>query len=121
MLEFRSFFNSKKGQPAIILGHGPSLNDISDRLLEFHDKGYVLFGTNEWFNVYRVFPDCKRIWDTAIASVALNTSTNTGMAAEAQICALLDKVDSEVQIGFGVIGDRIQSTTREIRRKLRHA
>lgn len=37
---------------------------------------------------------------------------------KAEICALLDKIDAEVQMVTGIIGDRVQSYTRDIRRKL---
>lgn len=48
--------NIHKNRPAIILGHGPSLNLIKPKLQDLFNKGYVVMGCNEWFHLYNIPP-----------------------------------------------------------------
>lgn len=48
---------NKYKTPALILGHGPSLNNIKDELYKYKFHGFILFGCNQWFDIYNTPPD----------------------------------------------------------------
>lgn len=52
----KRIINIHKNNPAIILAHGPSLDLIKPKLTDIFNKGYVVFGCNEWFHLYNIFP-----------------------------------------------------------------
>lgn len=52
----KRILNIHKNQPALILGHGPSLDLIKPKLSDLFNKGYILFGCNEWFHLYNQPP-----------------------------------------------------------------
>lgn len=56
-IDFNDIWNKHKGQAAICLCHGPSLNYYSNRLEDFKHDGMVLLGCNEWYAFYKTIPD----------------------------------------------------------------
>lgn len=56
-LETKDILNKHRGQSAFIIGHGPSLNPHIDRIKDYRDKGFILFGCNEWYYIYDTAPN----------------------------------------------------------------
>ena len=56
-LEISNIINKHAYQPAIILGHAPSLDAIKDDLLKYKEAGYILMGVNQWFDLYPTVPN----------------------------------------------------------------
>lgn len=57
ILVVSDIINKQKNKPAICVGHGPSLDIYSNRLLDFKKKGFLIYGSNNWFDYYSVLPD----------------------------------------------------------------
>lgn len=55
-LQVKDIIHKHKNSPCILLCHGPSLNDITDKLQQYKDDGYILIGCNEWPLFYNVEP-----------------------------------------------------------------
>lgn len=47
--------NRHKNKPALIVGHGPSLNNYLDKIRKLK-QDHIIFGCNEWFNFYDTPP-----------------------------------------------------------------
>jgi hypothetical protein len=55
--ELHDMIGKHKGCPALVMGHGPSLNEYISRLHDYKQKGVILFGCNEWSRIYAETPD----------------------------------------------------------------
>jgi hypothetical protein len=55
--EFKDVFNKHRNSPALIIGHGPSLNERIESLARYREKEIILFGCNEWFRTYSQVPN----------------------------------------------------------------
>jgi hypothetical protein len=56
-LNFSDIIGRHKGAPALVIGHGPSLNNYINMLPFYRSKGVILFGCNEWFRIYLNAPN----------------------------------------------------------------
>lgn len=50
------FYNKHKNNPALILCHGPQLNELTPKLESIKNKGVIIFGCNEWLEFYDTEP-----------------------------------------------------------------
>jgi len=56
-LEYKDIINKHKNSPALVIGHGVSLNPYIPMIKDYKDKGYILFGCNFWEAIYKQAPD----------------------------------------------------------------
>ena len=49
--ELKDIFDKHKGKSALIIGHGPSLNNHIKKLTYYRNKGIILFGCNQWLRL----------------------------------------------------------------------
>lgn len=55
-IDYHSIFNKHKGSPALVIGHGPTLNQHLALIPILKEKGFVLFGCNGWYHIYNQNP-----------------------------------------------------------------
>ena len=55
-LNYNNLFGKHKAEPAFVIGHGPSFNNVIDNIDKYKESGYVTFETNEWFDFHEKPP-----------------------------------------------------------------
>ena len=61
-LTFDTLANKHKNTSAIVVAHGPSLNQYIPKMEILKDKGHIIFDCNEWFTFHSAMP---HYWVTA--------------------------------------------------------
>lgn len=56
-LKFSDILGRHSGRPAVCVGHGPSLNNYTDKIGFLKQSGHVIIGCNEWYHIYSECPD----------------------------------------------------------------
>lgn len=51
-LDYENIIDIHKNKPAIILGHGPSLDSIKKNIQDYKLKNHIIFGCNLWFHYH---------------------------------------------------------------------
>jgi hypothetical protein len=89
-LQFKDLIDKHKGKPAIVVGHGPSLNTHIKKICELKNK-FILFGCNEWYHIYQ---DAPHFWVIANNQQTIKTDINIiNTRAKDSIICYADSVD----------------------------
>ena len=85
-LSLKDFENSHTGKAALVLAHGPSLNMVKPYLDSFRAANGVIFGCNDWYNMYSTIPD---YWVMANADINIQTEYTKIGKSQDQLRALI--------------------------------
>lgn len=55
-ISFRDIIDKHKGSPALVIAHGPSFNPYISKIKNLKDRGFFIFGCNEWYHIYEEAP-----------------------------------------------------------------
>jgi hypothetical protein len=57
MNDFKTVIGKHKNKPCIVVGHGPSSENIVTKLNVYKENGFIIIGCNEWNHFYSTTPD----------------------------------------------------------------
>jgi len=55
-LQFKDVIGKHKNIPAVICGHGPSLNFYKKKFVDLQNQGWIRYDCNDWFNFMSIPP-----------------------------------------------------------------
>ncbi len=83
-----------KETPALILGHGPSLNNEKKNIKGYKNKGFLIFGLNDW---YRFYEESPHYWVLANNELVIQNQINQINRSKATVIYAdsVDKTDKK--------------------------
>lgn len=103
-LSIQNIIDKHKGCPCLVLGHGPSLNIVKEKLSVYKEKGYILIATNDWYNFYDVIPNytvvCNHIYSVSREYSNINKYNVTYIYAEVQDLTSRGKIEQVLKVDY---------------------
>jgi len=75
-INYDLIFNRHKNKPALICGHGPSLDEVKPELQNFKETGGIIFGCNDWNLFYDVVPKYWIFCNSELTMVKMSSEIN---------------------------------------------
>lgn len=73
-LDYKDILDRHKNVPCVIAGHGPSLNDDKEKIINAHkNKNIIRFSVNNWWDYFEDKPD---YWILSNAEFAIKNYLN---------------------------------------------